>query len=310
MKATIARVALGIAVAAFGLTSEARADTSSTSDDTRTHFDAGVRLLQDPGGARYEEAYREFKRAYEAEHNPKVLGNLALCAMMLEHDEEALDAYEKYLAAVPDLPPQETRQIQADVATLHSGLLSISLSVSPGVEVVVTDTRVPIQGATVTNTYTLHGGGTLRVRQGHHRLELRSDGYLPTNLDVEGSGGMLVSRSVTLKKPASTKIQYHQPTQPITYALAVTGGVAAVAAGITGALAISRQSDFTRLNDGTHVAEAEQARTAGRGLNLATDVLVGAALISVGAAVVSYVLRPSVPIERQHGFGGAAAWRF
>ena len=36
------------------------------SDDARAHFSAGVNFLQDPDGARYEDAYREFKVAYAA----------------------------------------------------------------------------------------------------------------------------------------------------------------------------------------------------------------------------------------------------
>ncbi|HKY36226.1 MAG TPA: hypothetical protein VJN18_09825, partial [Polyangiaceae bacterium] len=34
------------------------------SDKARAHFTAGVSLLQDPDGARHEEAYREFQAAY------------------------------------------------------------------------------------------------------------------------------------------------------------------------------------------------------------------------------------------------------
>ncbi len=53
-------------------------------DEARNHFNAGVNLIQDPDGPRYEEAYREFKAAYAAAPSWKILGNLGIAAMKLE----------------------------------------------------------------------------------------------------------------------------------------------------------------------------------------------------------------------------------
>ncbi len=49
--------------------------------EARRQFDAGVSLLDDPDGAKYEDAYRAFKRAYELSKSAKVLGNIGFCAM-------------------------------------------------------------------------------------------------------------------------------------------------------------------------------------------------------------------------------------
>ncbi len=65
------------------------------SERARGHFTAGVNLLQDPDGARYEEAYREFKAAYAESPSWKILGNLGLASMKLERDGEAIEAYQK-----------------------------------------------------------------------------------------------------------------------------------------------------------------------------------------------------------------------
>ncbi|HYJ09195.1 MAG TPA: hypothetical protein VEX18_09295, partial [Polyangiaceae bacterium] len=62
------------------------------SDNARAHFNAGVSLLQDPDGARYEEAYREFQAAYADSPSWKICGNLGITAMKLERDGEAIDA--------------------------------------------------------------------------------------------------------------------------------------------------------------------------------------------------------------------------
>ena len=92
------------------------------SEDARAHFTAGVNLLQDPDGARYEEAYREFKAAYSASPSWKILGNLGISAMKLERDGEAIDAYKKYLSeGGKQVDADERAQFQRDLATLEAG---------------------------------------------------------------------------------------------------------------------------------------------------------------------------------------------
>ena len=67
--------------AALTCSAPARAADVVITEEARTHFAAGVALLQDPKEPRYEEAYREFKAAYAAAPSYKILGNLGLCAM-------------------------------------------------------------------------------------------------------------------------------------------------------------------------------------------------------------------------------------
>ena len=63
--------ALSTALAVLAISSAALAQKDvPISPEARTHFKTGVNLLQDPGGARYEEAYREFKAAYAASPSP------------------------------------------------------------------------------------------------------------------------------------------------------------------------------------------------------------------------------------------------
>src|SRR4051794_36501980 len=94
------------------------ANAQEITPEARRHFKAGVNQLQDPDGARYEDAYREFKAAYAASSSPKILGNLGLCAMKLERDGEAIDAYSRYLREVSDTDADERAQIMQDLQTL------------------------------------------------------------------------------------------------------------------------------------------------------------------------------------------------
>ena len=101
-------------------------------EEARTHFAAGVALLQDPKAPRYEEAYREFKSAYAASPSYKILGNLGLCAMKIERDSEAIQAYETYLKdAGTDVTSEQRAQVQRDLLTLKAGVLEVTVSSDP-----------------------------------------------------------------------------------------------------------------------------------------------------------------------------------
>ena len=64
MKRTL--LTLNLALASALCSAPARADAVAISEEARSHFTAGVNFLQDPDGARYDDAYREFKAAYAA----------------------------------------------------------------------------------------------------------------------------------------------------------------------------------------------------------------------------------------------------
>src|SRR6185436_14737958 len=110
--------------------------------EAREHFRVGVNYLQDIEGERYEEAYAEFKAAYALSHSPKVLGNVGLCAMKLERDGEAIDAYTRYLGEVNDIAPDEKEQIVRDLETLRASAAKVTLTLESGPAMVL-DTRTP-----------------------------------------------------------------------------------------------------------------------------------------------------------------------
>jgi tetratricopeptide (TPR) repeat protein len=78
-------------------------------DDARAHFVAGTQHFD---AGRYREAAREFEEAYRRSHRPALHYNLGVCYERLGEVDRAVDAYEKYLAAVPnasDRPAVEAR---------------------------------------------------------------------------------------------------------------------------------------------------------------------------------------------------------
>jgi len=162
----------------MGAAEAAAADGVPITEEARAHFAAGVNFLQDPDGARYDDAYREFKAAYAASPSWKILGNLGIAAMKLERDGEAIEAFNKYLAeGGKDLDREERAQVERDLKTLQAGLVSLALSFEPA-GAILTDERVPVSGSSVVNRYgPVAASQGFGLRAGHHRLTLEADGY-------------------------------------------------------------------------------------------------------------------------------------
>ncbi len=113
---------------------------------------AGVAFLQDPDGARYEDAYPQFKKAYELSCSVNALQNLALCEMHVELDGDAIEHYGIVLAKKADLAEADRRQIESDLARLKATVAWVTLSSDkPGVA--LKDERTPRRGSAVRNTY-------------------------------------------------------------------------------------------------------------------------------------------------------------
>src|SRR5690606_39352732 len=82
--------------------------------------------------------------------------------------------------------------------------------------------------------------------------------------------------------------------------LAATGAFT-VGAAVTGVLALGKKGEFDDTNDGTDPSEAESLSDSTKTLNLVTDVLIGAAVVSAAVTTYLYVSRPLVPVEEQAG---------
>lgn len=157
--------------------SETTGTEVTITDKARTHFKAGVNLLQDPAGARYDEAYQQFKAAYAESPSWKILGNLGLAAMHLERYGEAIEAFSGYLKQGGDeVVEQEREQFQRDLETLQASVAEFAITAPPNAEIV--DLRSSNQGADVRNYYVVPESGVLSigVRPGQHVVTATIDG--------------------------------------------------------------------------------------------------------------------------------------
>ena len=196
-------VAIGIGLVIVGLALPSRAADVVISDEARAHFSAGVNLLQDPDGARYEEAYREFKEAYAKSPSWKILGNLGISAMKLERDSEAIAAIKKYLGeGGKRIDADERAQFQRDLSTLESGVAPLVLQTDPP-GATIEDERHPASGQAIQNSYTADGPLQIGVRPGRHRFTAKLAGRVDAVWEVELSPRQQASHTFTLSEPVA-----------------------------------------------------------------------------------------------------------
>ncbi|HTU62754.1 MAG TPA: tetratricopeptide repeat protein, partial [Polyangiales bacterium] len=69
---------------------------------------------------RFERALKYFKEAYELSHRAVLLSNIGTALDRLRRDQEALDAYRKYLEQVPSAPNR--RQIEERIRIIDSAI--------------------------------------------------------------------------------------------------------------------------------------------------------------------------------------------
>lgn len=87
-----------VLLSAFLWTGVAMGDALDLDKTAKEHFKAGIAYADDPSGPKWEEALKEFRAAYRTTPTTKLMNNIGLCALNLERDGEAIEAFEAYLA--------------------------------------------------------------------------------------------------------------------------------------------------------------------------------------------------------------------
>ena len=180
-------------------------------EEARAYFRNGVELLQnDPPN--YQDAYYQFKLAFEKSNSWKVLGNLGLCAVKLERDGEALGYYDEYLKrGGKSINKDEREAIERDVLLIRGNTASVELSSNPE-EADVLDVR---SGATAPGqSYALSPAKKIiLLRAGSHSLTATSKDGKTLRWDVALTPGKNVSHTFDFAAP-----------EPVQSAANVSGG--------------------------------------------------------------------------------------
>ncbi len=307
-------------------------------EKARNHFRAGVAFLQDPDGARYAEAYREFKAAYAESPSWKILGNLGICSMKLERDGEAIEAFDKYLVESGDaLDPAERAQVERDLATLKAGVVWITLKATV-VGGSLTDQRIPLAGNPRINRYgVLSEELRFGVHPGRHVFTLELDGYESASWTIDASSGSSHEHTFELVKkeapqqpvaptqaPPAMVLPAPAPERPVPtgvwIGVAATGALA-LGGTVVGIMAVGKESDYEPANrEGYATSEerkaAEELKNEGETLNLVADGLFAGALVAGGLTAYFFFTRPDVTPEQDTALrvaptalpGGGGLW--
>lgn len=309
-------VALKVFLVGWLVLTSAFAQTVTVTDKAREHFKAGLAYLEEPTGAKYEEAYREFHTAYTESPSYKVLNNIALCALYLERDGEAIDAYVRYLAAAPkdEIPARKREQIDGDLKRLKAGLVKFEIKVTPPNAVIV-DERKAVQSNNVTNRYTAQNGVlSVGLHPGVHHITVSAEGYTQQTWEFEAGPATSHEREfklIALNTPAEKPTYSASPaasathtvtapsetlkTNPSTmfYVSAAATGLFAASATVTGLLALSKKSELDDLNQ----AQSNHSKAVGthddaKRYALFCDISLGATALAAGATAYFYFATP------------------
>jgi hypothetical protein len=298
------------------------------SPEARAYFRNGVELLQtEPPN--YQDAYYQFKLAFEKSQSWKVLGNLGLCAVKLERDGEAISAYDEYLRrGGKQINKDEREAIERDMLLLKGNGATLELTSKAGT-LKILDSRTGSSAAPQAHEM-VEGKKTLFVRAGAHRLtatgtdgrslvweaNIEPGSTLSHDFDFdapvadpaaarEAAAPPPVAPGAPLPSPEETRPAHNNTLITVGF---VTAGVGVLGLGggiVTGLMAKSKESNAKDKCDANKVCDpsAEPLFADARSLAKTSTVLWigGGAVTAIGAGLVIYGYTSGKPQEKQTG---------
>jgi hypothetical protein len=298
------------------------------SDQAKLYFKNGVDLIQSTP-PNYQDAYYQFKLAWDNSHSWKVLGNLGLCAFKLERDGEALQDYQDYLKGGGKQIDAEERKAMERDSLLISGNTSVVRLGSDVADANVLDARA---GSSVPpQSYKLDTAGIeLRLRAGTHTLTASTPDGKQQRWDVTITPGQTLEHrfefNAAAPVPAATPVTTPPPATPpppgpvtlppteqsaaksggsplrtVGFVTAGVGGAALIGGVITGIMAKGKSSDATKqCADKVCPTAAAKDFDSASSLATVTDVLLigGAVLAAAGVTLVIVGGHSGAPAQR------------
>ena len=286
-----------LALALFLAASTAFADGT---DEGRAHFQRGVQFYKESD---FRAALIEFKRAYDAAPNYKVLYNLGQTSLELQDYASALTAFRKYLdEGGKDVPAARRAQVEGEIKKLEGRVARVVVKTNlEGAEVQVDDVTVA------------KSPGTILVSAGRRKIAVVKAGSPPQSRTVDVAGGDEMTVDLEVAPPAPppptppptnttvtppppvTTVSAPPPAAPegggglstATWVGIITTGTLAVGAGVMGGVALASKSSYdSALATPNAGAKIQDARSQTKAFALTTDILAGAAIVSAGVTIV------------------------
>jgi hypothetical protein len=283
------RIVLGLTVLCILLWSVvARAQTID--EQARVQFEQGISLYEQ---GKFDQAAVAFQRAYELKPSYKILYNCAQAQNQLGHYAAALKAYTLYLAEGGDaVAPERKQEVRTEIERLNSlvGMLVIEADVD-GATVFVDGRR---EGETPLTSPMIVDLGEREIVVKHNGTEIHRE-------LVTVAGGQRVVVEVEEAEPGGVGPAPAPVEAPAakggrriwTWVFAGTGAAVAIAGGVIGGVAMSREKKmFEGCVDGHCPPSYREEGDSIARLNLTADILygVGAAFLITG--IVLFFVEP------------------
>ena len=249
----------------------------------RGHFDRGVDYYRD---GNINAALIEFKRAYDAAPNYRVLYNLGQVANALNDYVEAQRYFQRYLQdGGAEIDPERRAEVNALITKLGGRIASVTVICSvAGAQIYVDDVPVGVSPL----------AEPLRVSAGTRRIAAAVDGKPRSTRVVEAVGGERLSveiEAVGAAHPApGSAYTRSEPADtggpgPVLW-LGIATGALAVGTAVVGILAAQDSSKFhDALNRSTTSSEISRLHDRAATKALLTDILLGATAITGGVTL-------------------------
>lgn len=280
------------------------------SEEAKLYFRNGVDLIQ-ANPPNYQDAYYQFKLAYEKSNSWKVLGNLGLCALKLERDGEALQFYTEYLkGGGNDIDPDERATLDREMLLINGNTAIVDVSASvPDVD--LTDVRAG--SAVPPQSYEIQGDIlSLRLRAGSHTLSatapdgktltwqvtLQPGKKLAYRFDFSATAPAGAAAPATPAMPASSgspppagTSSDGSPLRTVGFVTAGVGAAALIGGVVTGLMAKGKESEALDQCEGNSCAPAaEDSFDSAASLATVTNVLLigGGVLAAAGVGLIVF----------------------
>jgi hypothetical protein len=288
----------------FFIAAPAPALAQNNMDEGRKHFQSGVQFYKEGD---FRAALIEFKRAYEAAPNYKVLYNLGQTNLELQDYAQALTSFQKYLTdGGKDIPKDRRQTVDGEIKKLEGRVAKVIIKTNvEGADILVDDVvvgKTPLASPVLVSagrrklaivkagtgqqsrTVDLAGGDESTVD-----LEIAAQQTTQTNPNPPVDSGGSNPPPIVISQPPPPTIAAGGGTSTATWIGIVATAALGAGAIVTGSLALVSKSQFDdALNQSpgssTKIADA---RDKTRTFALATDILAGTA---IAGAVVTVIL--------------------
>ncbi|HTU61924.1 MAG TPA: tetratricopeptide repeat protein [Polyangiales bacterium] len=249
----------------------------------RGHFDRGVDYYRD---GNINAALIEFKRAYDAAPNYRVLYNLGQVANALNDYVEAQRYFQRYLQdGGAEIDPERRAEVNALITKLGGRIASVTVVCNvDGAQIYVDDVPVGVSPL----------AEPLRVSAGTRRIAAAVSGKPRSTRVVEAVGGERLNveiEAVGAAHPASgsgyaTSEQSESGVPGPVLWLGIATGALAIGTAVVGILAAQDSSKFhDALNRSTTSGEINRLHDRAATKALLTDIMLGATAITGGVTL-------------------------